>query len=394
VVVTGLGAVAATGLDVAAIWAAMRAARGGIGPIAGIDTARLAVRQAAEITGFDPLAHFPERRLLMLDRTAQLALVAARQAASGAGLADLPATRGGVILGAALGQTTFETAYRGFYAEGQNRFPPLTLPRCMPSGAASLVSMEFGLRGAVFATASACASATHAIGLAFHMIRGGMLDVALTGGADASITPAYCKAWEAMRVLSPDTCRPFSRDRSGLVLGEGAAVLLLEERDRALARGAVIHAEVLGFGMSADAADITAPNETGAVQAMRAALEDAGVAASEVGYVNAHGTGTRLNDRTEAAALRRVFADRPPPVSSSKSMLGHCLCAAGALEFVATVLALRDGVLPPTIGFRAADPECDIDCVPNAARAAGVRVAMSNSFAFGGLNAVLVAGRA
>jgi nodulation protein E len=226
------------------------------------------------------------------------------------------------------------------------------------------------------------------------MIRGGMLDVALTGGADASITPAYCKAWEAMRVLSPDTCRPFSRDRSGLVLGEGAAVLLLEERDRALARGAVIHAEVLGFGMSADAADITAPNETGAVQAMRAALEDAGVAASEVGYVNAHGTGTRLNDRTEAAALRRVFADRPPPVSSSKSMLGHCLCAAGALEFVATVLALRDGVLPPTIGFRAADPECDIDCVPNAARAAGVRVAMSNSFAFGGLNAVLVAGRA
>lgn len=394
VVVTGLGAIAATGHDVAAIWASMQRGESGIGPITGIDTQRLSVRQAAEIIGFEPAAHFDERRLLMLDRTAQLAILAAREAARDGDLAGVPPTRGGVVLGAALGQTSFETAYRGFYEQGVNRFPPLTLPRCMPSGAASLVSMEFGLRGACFATASACASATHAIGLAFQMIRSGMLDVALAGGADASITPAYLKAWEAMRVLSPDGCRPFSRDRNGLVIGEGAGVLLLEDRERALARGAAIHGELAGFGMSADAADITAPNEAGAVQAMQAALDDAGLPASEVGYVNAHGTGTRLNDRTETAAIRRVFGSDPPPVSSSKSMLGHCLCAGGALELLATILALRHGVLPPTAGFREPDPECDIDCVPNTARPAAIEVAMSNSFAFGGLNAVLVARKA
>jgi nodulation protein E len=393
-VVTGLGAIAATGHSAPSLWAAMREGQCGIRPMANIDTSRLSVRVAAEIEGFDPAAHFPERRLAMLDRTAQLALVAAREAARDADLEALPPSRGGVILGAALGQTTFEDAYRGFYADGTNRFPPLTLPRCMPSGAASLVSMEFGLRGACFATASACASASHAIGLAFHMIRGGMLDVALTGGADASITPGYMKAWEAMRVLSPQACRPFSQDRTGLVIGEGAAVLLLEERQRALARGADIHAEIVGFGLSADAADITAPNETGAIQAMLAALEDGGVRPDEVGYVNAHGTGTRLNDRTEVASLKQVFGATPPPVSSTKSMLGHCLCAGGALEMLATILALRDGILPPTMGYRAADPDCDIDCVPNAARAAPLQVAMSNSFAFGGLNAVLVAARA
>ena len=394
VVVTGLGAIAATGHDVASVWAAMRQGVSGIRPIANIDTARLSVRQAAEIDRFEPSRHFDERRLLMLDRTAQFALVAARQATHEVDLTGLQPSRGGVILGAALGQTSFEAAYRGFYEEGQNRFPPLTLPRCMPSGAASLVSMEFGLRGACFAIASACASATHAIGLAFQMIRGGLLDVALTGGADASITPGYLKAWEAMRVLSPETCRPFSRDRTGLVIGEGAAIILLEDHERALARGATIHAEVTGFGMSADAGDITAPNETGAVQAMQAALDDAGLPAAKIGYVNAHGTGTRLNDRTETAALHRVFGGVPPPVSSSKSMIGHCLCAGGALEFLATVLALRDGVLPPTAGFREADPECDIDCVPNAARPVAIGAAMSNSFAFGGLNAVLVACRA
>jgi nodulation protein E len=226
------------------------------------------------------------------------------------------------------------------------------------------------------------------------MIRAGMLDAALTGGSDASITPGYVKAWEALRVLSPDLCRPFSRDRTGLVLGEGAAVLLLEERGRALARGATIHAEMLGFGMGADAGDLTAPSAEGAAAAMQAALDDAGLVAAAVGTINAHGTGTRLNDRTEAAAIRRVFGERPPPVSAVKSMLGHCLCAGGALEFLATVRALQTGILPPTIHFREPDPECDLDCVPNEARAVDVAVAMSNSFAFGGLNAVLVAGRA
>ena len=394
VVVTGSGAIAATGQDEAAVWAALAGGVCGIGPIVNIPTDRLSTRTAAEVTGFDPQAHFEQRRLAQLDRNAQFALVAARQAMRGGDLAGLAPSRGGVVLGSAIGQGTFETSYRGFYAEGSNRLPPLTLPRGMPSGAASLVSMEFGLRGPCFATASACASSAHAIGLAFHMIRGGLLDLALAGGSDASITPGYVKSWEALRVLSPDLCRPFSRDRTGLVLGEGAAVFRLEERQRARDRGATIHAEILGFGMSADAADLTAPSEDGATAAMRAALDDAGLPPGAVGYINAHGTGTRLNDRTESAAIRRLFGPRPPPVSSVKSMLGHCLCAGGALEFLAMIGALENGILPPTVNFREADPECELDCVPNQARAAAIEVAMSNSFAFGGLNAVLLAGRA
>ncbi len=394
VVVTGAGAIAATGQDAAAVWAALAAGVCGIRPIANIPTDRLSTRTAAEVAGFAPDAHFEPRRLAQLDRSAQFALVAARQAMQGADLAGLAPARGGVVLGAAIGQGTFESSYRSFYGEGVNRLPPLTLPRGMPSGAASLVSMEFGLRGPCFATASACASSAHAIGLAFHMIRAGLLDVALAGGSDASITPGFVKTWEALRVLSPDLCRPFSRDRSGLVLGEGAAVFLLEEYQRARERGAAIEAEILGFGMSADAGDLIAPSVDGAVAAMQAALEDAALPADAVGTINAHGTGTRLNDRTEAAAIRRVFGGHPPPVSAVKSMLGHCLCAGGALELLATIGALRTGILPPTINFREPDAECDLDCVPNQAREARVRVAMSNSFAFGGLNAVLIAGRA
>ena len=394
VVVTGQGGIAATGQDAGALWASMAAGRCGIGPIANIPTDRLSTRNAAEVYGFDPAAHFEPRRIAMLDRNAQFALVAAREAMRGADLSSVAPQRAGVVLGAAIGQGSYESAYLGFYGEGTNRFPPLTLPRCMPSSAASLVSMEFGLRGPCFAAASACASSAHAIGLAFHMVRGGMLDLALAGGSDASITPGFVKVWEALRVLSPDLCRPFSRDRTGLVLGEGAAAFVLEERELAVARGADIHAEILGFGMGADAGDLIAPSAEGAADAMRAALADAGLPAQAVGYINAHGTGTRLNDRTEAAAIRAVFGPRPPPVSSVKSMLGHCLCAGGAIELLATIGALRTGILPPTINFRDPDPDCDLDCVPNAARHAEVEVAMSNSFAFGGLNAVLVAGRA
>jgi nodulation protein E len=394
VVVTGLGAVAATGHDAASLWSALAAGVCGIRPIANIPSERLSTRTAAEVIGFDPEAHFEPRRLAMLDRNAQFALVAARQAMQGADLAGLAPTRAGVVLGAAIGQGTYESCYRSFYGEGANRLPPFSLPRAMPSGAASLVSMEFGLRGPCFAAASACASSAHAIGLAFQMIRAGLLDFALAGGSDASITPGFVKVWEALRVLSPDLCRPFSRDRSGLVLGEGAAVFRLEEYHRARAGGATIHGEILGFGMSADAADLTAPSADGAAAAMQAALDDAELPPAAVGTINAHGTGTRLNDRTEAAAISRVFGLQPPPVSAVKSMLGHCLCAGGALEFLATIGTLRTGILPPTVNFREPDPECAIDCVPNEARQAAVEVAMSNSFAFGGLNAVLVAGRA
>ena len=398
VAITGLGAIASTGADIPTLWQALKDGACGIRPIANIPTERLTPgRVAAEIRGFDPLAHFDARRIVLLDRATQLALVAAREAVGDSGI-DIRAagSRGGVVLGAAIGQDTIDLTYKSFYGEGSNRIHPFTVPRIMPSGSASHLSMEFGLRGPTFAMASACASANHAIGHAFQMIRAGMLDVAITGGADASVVVGVVKAWEGLRVLSPDLCRPFSADRAGLVIGEGAGMLVLEAWDAAVARGAAIHGELVGFGCSADAGDITAPDASGAACAMQAALEDAGMPAEAVGYVNAHGTGTRLNDRTEVAALRAVFGrglDRVA-VSSSKSMLGHCMTASGALELVATTLSLRDGILPPTIGYTTPDPECDIDCVPNKARRAEVELALSNSFAFGGLNATLLVRRA
>jgi nodulation protein E len=400
VAITGLGGIAATGHDVVALWRGWCAGTSGIAPLHGVDTTRLQVRTAAQVRGFDPAAHFDARRIGMLDRAAQLALVAAREAMAGLAPADRPPAvdpaRAGVILAAGLGLETFDAAYHALYAEAARRLHPFTVPRIMPNAPASHIAMEFGLRGPSFAVASACASATHAIGLAFQMVRCGVLDLAVTGGSEAAITLGFLKAWDALRVLSPDTCRPFSRDRNGLVIGEGAAILVLEEWQRARARGAVIHAEVLGCGMSSDALDVTAPDPRGAAQAMQAALDDAGLRPDQVDYVNAHGTGTRHNDRAEAVALATVFGAHLArlPVSSTKSMIGHCLNAAGALECLASVLALREGVLPPTIGFRESDPECPVDCVPNQARHVPIEVAMSNSFAFGGLNAVLVLRRA
>jgi nodulation protein E len=394
VAITGIGAVTALGPDLKSLWSGVTEGRCGIRPIANIPIERLAVTQAAEVIGFDPLAHFEARRLPMLDRTSQLALVAGREAMADAGadLSRMGPTRAGVILGAAIGQETFDSSYKALYGENAKRLHPMTVPRIMPNAPASHLSMEFGLRGPCFSTASACASASHAIGLAFHMIRSGMMDVALTGGSDASIVVGFMKAWDALRVLSPDACRPFSRDRTGLVIGEGAAILVLEEWQHAQARGAKIYAELAGFGMSADAGELTAPDAAGAAQAMQAALDDAGMAPREVNYVNAHGTGTRLNDKTEVAALRQVFGGHLDglPVSSSKSMHGHCLNAGGAIELAISALALHHGVLPPTIGFREPDPECLVDCVPNHSRPSSIRAAMSNSFAFGGLNAVLI----
>ncbi len=395
VLVTGMGALCAIGQDVPAFLAAVQAGRCGIGPISTIPTERLSARVAAEIHGFDPAAHFPAKQLPLLDRVAQLALVAAREAVGQAGLAQEDLADAAVILGAGIGLETFDSAYEQLYGHGTARVHPFTVPRIMPNGAASHVSMAFGTHGPCFAVASACAAANHAIGQAAHMVRSGMVDVAITGGSDAPITVGFMKGWEALRVLAPDTCRPFSRDRAGLVIGEGAGILVLESEEHAAARGAVPMMELAGFGMSSDGMDITAPDLGGTTRAMRAALADAGCEPEEVGYVNAHGTGTRLNDRTEVAALHRVFgaALAGIAVSSTKSMIGHCMTAGGALELIATSLALREGILPPTAGFNEADPDCDIDCVPNAARAGAVSVAMSNGFAFGGLNAVLVARR-
>ncbi len=396
VAVTGLGAIAALGHDAPSLWQALISGECGIRPSANIAGNRLTSRTVAEVQGFDPAVHFDARRLPMLDRTSQFALVAAREAIAQAapdgidGIGVDP-RKAGVVFGAGLGMHTLDSAYQALYGDGLSRLHPFTVPRIMPNAPASHISIDFGIRGPSFATATACASSTHAIGLAFHMIRAGLLDLAITGGSDASLTFGHLRAWDALRVLSPDTCRPFSKDRTGLVLGEGAAVLVLEEWERASARGAMIHAEIVGFGMSADAGDITAPDEAGAAQAIDAALDDAGLNPTSVQYVNAHGTGTRLNDRSETAALKRVFGDhsRLLAMSSTKSMLGHCLNAGGALEALATILSLREGIAPPTVGYRVPDPECDLDCVPNTARRLAIDVALSNSFAFGGFNAVL-----
>ena len=390
VAVTGLGAVTALAPDLPGTWSAMLAGRTGIAPY-------LPGRTAAAARGFDA-AQLDPRRLGQLDRGAQLALVAAREAWTAAAVPpneNLPGdgARRGAVLGAAVGLDTLDHGYKRLYGENNLRVHPLTVPRVMPSGAASAVSAEFGLRGPSFAVASACASAAHAIAQAAMLIRAGLLDLVVTGGSDAPLTPGNLRAWEALRVLSPDVCRPFSQGRPGLVVGEGAGVLVLEAWEVAEARGAPILAELAGLGMTSDAGDVTAPDPEGAAGAMRAALADAGAAPNDVGYVNAHGTGTRLNDRAESAALLDVFARHPPPVSSSKGALGHTLSAAGGIEAAVTVLALCCGVLPPTAGFERPDPECPLDPVPEA-RPAHAEAALSNSFAFGGLNCALLFRRA
>ena len=275
---------------------------------------------------------------------------------------------------------------RGCFSELKNGATQL-----LSDAPASQISMTCGLKGPAFVVASACASATHAIGLAFQMVRSGQVPVAVTGGAEACIAYGTMKGWEALRVLAPDTCRPFSRDRKGLVIGEGAAVLVIESLDHAKARSANILGEIVGFGMSADAGDLLSPNVGGMVRAINGALKDSGLNASDIQYVNAHGTGTAANDATETEALKLAFGGHAKALamSSNKSMIGHALGAAGALELVATLMSMREGLVPPTINYLGPDPACDLDCVPNAARAMKVDAALSNSFAFGGLNAVL-----
>ncbi len=394
VAITGLGAVCAIGRNAGETWAAMVEGRCGIGRIESVDVSGIRFQNGAEARGFDAAAHFDPQQLDFLDRFAQLALVAAREALADSGLRLTPelAERTAVYTGSCLGgQSTEDAGFADLYRKGRSSMHPLSVPRVMANAGASHISMELGLTGPACTFSTACSSANHAIGHAFWLVRAGHADLALTGGSEAPFSYAHLKAWEAMRVVSPDTCRPFSADRRGLVLGEGAGMLVLEPFDTAVARGARIYAELAGFGMSADAHHLTQPSSAGAARAMRLALEDAGLAVEQVGYVNAHGTGTRANDPSETRAIRDVFgpcADRVA-VSSTKSMHGHALGAAGALEAVATTLALHHGTVPPTANFTSADPECDLDVVPNRARVLRTEAALSNSFAFGGLNAVL-----
>jgi nodulation protein E len=399
VVVTGLGAVSPLGHTVASYWENLKFGNSGLGPISLPPAAEeLTQKVAAEVKAFDPLKHFAERQLSTLDRVSQFAVVAAREAIAQSGLAfDMAlSTRTATIVGTGVGgQTTLDESFRRVYLEKRTRVFPLTIPKLMANAPASQISMDCGLRGPAFAVASACASATHAIGIAFHMVRAGLVECAVTGGTEACITFGTVRGWEAMRVMAPDVCRPFSKGRMGLVLGEGAAMMVLEPLERAQARGAAILGEIVGFGMSADAADLTAPDLGGMVRAMQAALDDARLAPADIQYVNAHGTGTAANDEAETKALHDAFGAHAKKlaVSSTKSMIGHALGAAGALELVATLLAVRDGIAPPTIGYIEPDPACDLDYVPNEARPLPIEAAVSNSFAFGGLNAVLAVKR-
>jgi len=386
--------ICALGRNVGETWRQIVECRPGIRRLESVDPALLRFANGAEVPGYDPAAHFEPGRLDLLDRFAQFAVVAAREAIRDSGIEFTAALRDAtaVVTGCCLGgQTAEDKEFEILYRQGRNRVHPLTIPRTMANAAASMVSMEFGLRGPAFTISTACSSSSHAIGLAGQMVRSGAAQMALAGGSEAPFSYGLLKAWEALRVISPDTCRPFSRDRKGMILGEGAAMLVLEPLEAARARGARIHGELVGFGMSSDAHHITQPSADGAALALRAALRDAELAPEAIGYINAHGTGTPGNDATETRAIRQVFgahADRIP-VSSTKSLHGHTLGAAGALEAVTTLLALREGVLPPTANYTQPDPECDLDVVPNASRAQRVEYALSNSFAFGGLNAVL-----
>ena len=390
VVVTGVGTVNALAHDVMGTLAAFRAGRCGIGPLGFRDADRLSIRIGAEVRDWRAEDLFAASDLPLYDRVTQYALVAGAEAVAMAGLPHGIGPRGGVILGTAAGGIqTWEDSYRAVFADGRNRVSPLVVPRLMHNAPASHLSIRHGLSGPVLAVASACASANHAMGLALQQIRLGAADVMLTGGADAMLCFGGIKAWEGLRVLAPDACRPFSLGRKGLVIGDGAGVLVFEAEDHARERGARVLAEVAGFGMTADAGDIVAPNVDGAVRAMRAALADAGMVPGDVGYINAHGTGTLANDRAESAAIREVFGHAAPPVSATKAMHGHAIGATGALEALACLMALTEGVLPPTIGYLAPDPDCALDVLANEARAAQIGAVLSNAFAFGGLNAVL-----
>lgn len=385
---SGVGAISALGPDVQSFWQNISEGRSGIRPLECAGSDQLRFKNGAEVFGFDPNLHFDPKQLSLIDRFAQFAVVAAREAVRDSG-ATLEGERCAIVTGSCVGgQCSMDDGFVDLYKKGSPRVYPMMIPRVMGNSGASNISMEFGIRGPVYNVSTACSSSNHAIGQAFWMLRNGVVDSAIAGGCEAIFSYGFLKAWEAMRVVSSDTCRPFSKNRSGMILGEGAAMLVLETLEAAKARGAQIYAEIVGFGMSSDAHHITQPSPEGSGMAIRMAICDAGLEGSQIGYVNAHGTGTMANDSTESTAIRAALGAYPA-VSSTKSMHGHALGAAGALEAAATVLALRHGILPPTANFTEADPQCDLDIIANTARVARVEYAISNSFAFGGLNAVV-----
>jgi nodulation protein E len=395
IVITGLGVVSSIGQNVETFRKNL------FNGVCAIESTRLiwhggeAFFPAAPIKDFSAEKWIDTKKVSLLDRFAQFAVAAALDAMRDSKLTLTPetASRCAVITGTGVGgQTTIEESYiKLFSGKGPPRVHPFTIPRLMANAASSQISMATGITGPGFTVASACASAIHAMGVTLSMLRSGLIDMAITGGAEACLTFGTLKGWEALRVMAPDVCRPFSKDRAGMVIGEGAAMFMLETLESAEARGAKIYAEFAGFGMSSDAKDITTPDQNGAARAIANAIKDADIKPEEVDYINAHGTGTRVNDLTETAAIKQVFGAHAQKLalSSSKSMFGHALGAAGALEMMATILAITEQTAPPTINYLGQDPECDLDYVPNQARKMPIDIALNNSFAFGGLNAVV-----
>ncbi|MFL6414597.1 MAG: beta-ketoacyl-[acyl-carrier-protein] synthase family protein [Bryobacteraceae bacterium] len=398
VAVTGVGVVCALGNDATEFAAHLFAGECGIRPLTDPGLPPYKFGAGAEARTFRPCEHFSEKDLTLIERFVQFAAVAAREAVAESGLrfeGELN-DRTAVVTGTGVGgKISEQEGYRRLYQNGDSRVAPLTIPKTMTNAGASRISLEFGIQGPTYTVATACSSSNHAIGQAFWMVRSGIVDVAVAGGSEAVFVDGLLRAWEAMRVVSPDVCRPFSAHRRGLSLGEGGAMLVLENWEHARARGANIRAEVLGFGMSSDAHHITQPRVEGLAKAMKWALRDARIDAGQVGHINAHGTGTQANDAAEASAIRSVFGNHVDEVlvTSTKSMHGHTLGAAGAIEGVATLLALENGAVPPTVNCIELDPECGLNVVTGNTRAAAFPIALSNTFAFGGLNACLVLAR-
>jgi nodulation protein E len=394
VVITGAGTINPLGHSVAATFEAMREGRCGIGPLDIRDVDRLSIKIGGQVKDYAADDRFNRQQQALYDRFTQFTMIAAKEAIEQSGLefADDLSAEAGVVLGTSGGGlTTQDENYRAVYEEGKNRVHPFIVPKLMNNAAASHVSMTWNLKGPSFTVATACASSNHAMGQAFWLVRNGAARAMITGGSESMLCFGGVKAWEGLRVMSRDACRPFSANRNGMVQGEGAGVFVFEEYEHAKARGANILCEIVGFSMTADASDIVMPSQQGASRAMAGALRDARIDASEVEYINAHGTGTAANDKTECAAVANVFGCHADKVmiSSTKSMHGHLIGGTGAVELLAVVMALKDGIVAPTIGYQEPDPECALDVVPNEAREAKVKYALSNAFAFGGLNAVL-----
>ncbi len=401
VVVTGIGVVTPIGLTVPEFWTSVKSGKSGVSELGGFPLDDLKILIAAQIKNFDPkarLRHFQRDKIIMhADRYAWFAAAAADEAVRQSGL-NIPfdnSYRAACIVGSgAGGLTTYEKAYRDLFIENKRATHPLTLLRIIGSSASAHVGIEFGVKGPTFATCSACSTATHAIGIARDYIQNNLVDVAIAGASESVINYGTMKAWQALHVLSPEGCFPFAKKRNGTVLSEGAGILVLEELEHAKRRGATILAEVCGYGMTSDAKDMVNPDIEGPREAMRLALQDAKLPPMAIDYLNAHGTATTINDRNETNAIKDLFGKHAYElaVSSTKSMHGHPLGAGGGIEAVACIKAMQESFVPPTIGLDEPDPDCDLDYVPNVGRTKKVTYAMSNSFAFGGLNAVLVFG--